>query len=429
MNTNTVRELIIPAGLETERFLLGAGALQRVPELLKSLFPGKRPWIIGDDNTWEAAGKKLYQILEDAGLAPLPPYLFPGEPELHGDDKYIPELAELMQESLVPVAVGGGTINDLVKRASFVAGIRYLCIPTACSVDGFTSYGAALLKDGFKQTLPCPAPLGIAADTGVLNHAPSKMFASGYADLAAKIPAGADWIIADELGIEPIREDVWELVQKDLRAWLEAPENQEGIFLGLAATGYSMQLYRESRPASGTEHLFAHALEMEGLHASHGFKVALGTLAATAMYEWLFRQTPDEIKSKMPAPRSAAERANEVKELLKAGCYGENTAQIAMGKHPEPEECTARREQILEHWDQLKKRTKERLIPFDTLREMFRHTGAPSCCADLGITQEHAEHTILVAQLIRNRYTIADVLDDLGLLREAAKYAAERIAK
>ena len=43
------------------------------------------------------------------------------------------------------------------------------------------------------------------------------MTAAGYADLLAKITAGADWIVADALEVEPIDRDVWSLVQGPLR--------------------------------------------------------------------------------------------------------------------------------------------------------------------------------------------------------------------
>ena len=43
------------------------------------------------------------------------------------------------------------------------------------------------------------------------------MTAAGYADLLAKVTAGADWIVADALEVEPIDRDVWKLVQGPLR--------------------------------------------------------------------------------------------------------------------------------------------------------------------------------------------------------------------
>lgn len=90
-----------------------------------------------------------------------------------------------------------GVINDLCKLASFHHGQSYLCVATAASVDGYSSSGAVVSRDGAKLNIETHAPLVILADVGVLAAAPKEMTAAGYADLAAKIPAGAEWMIAD----------------------------------------------------------------------------------------------------------------------------------------------------------------------------------------------------------------------------------------
>ena len=418
--------LPIPPGMETGAFVMESGALKDVPELLRSFFQSRRPWIVADENTWKAAGAALFEILKAAGCDPHEPFIFPAVPMIHADNALTPRLTDAMPFDSVPVSVGGGTINDLVKRASAVTRHRYLCVPTAASVDGYTSYGAAMTDNGLKKTLPCLAPLVVAADVDVLKAAPAPMAASGYADLAAKVAGGADWIIADELGIEPIRADVWDLVQKDLRKWISDPADTGSIFLGLAATGYSMQMYRESRPASGAEHMISHLWEMEnlifnGVPVSHGFKVGIGTLASTALMEWLFDGHDSAwARANARPPRSEQERRAEVDALLSRGCYGAKTGEIAMAKFLVGEALAERRELIFAHWDALAKRTAACLIPFDTLKTMFRAASCPVAPAEIGLDAEQFRHGILAAQLIRNRYTILDVLDELGLLPEAA---------
>ena len=423
--------LPIPPGMETEAFVMDAGALRDVPELIRRFFQARRPWIVADENTWTAAGAALFDILKNAGLDPHEPFIFPAVPMIHADNALTPRLTGAMPFDCVPVSVGGGTINDLVKRASAVTRHRYLCVPTASSVDGYTSYGAAMTDNGLKKTLPCLAPLVVAADVDVLKAAPAPMAASGYADLAAKVAGGADWIIADELGIEPIRADVWDLVQKDLRKWISDPADIGAIYLGLAATGYSMQMYRESRPASGAEHMISHLWEMEnlefnGVPVSHGFKVGIGTLASTALMEWLFNGH-DAAWARVNArpPRSAGERRAEVDTLLSRGCYGAKTGEIAMAKFLTGDALTERRELIFSHWDALVRRTVACLIPFDTLKAMFRAASCPVAPAEIGLDADQFRHGILAAQLIRNRYTILDVLDELGLLPEAADYVTK----
>lgn len=411
----------IPAGMETRAFVMEPHALRHVPALLKSWFPKARPWIVADENTWNAAGKTVDTFLREAGIEPYPPYIFPAKPIPHADSSHIPVLRRVLPENCVPIAVGGGTVNDLVKRLSGVAGVHYMCVPTAASVDGYTSFGAALTVDGLKKTLPCPAPYVLVADTEVLAHAPHELFSSGYADLAAKIPGGADWVIVDTLGLEPIRPDVWDLVQKDLRKWLSSGNDITSVFMGLAATGYSMQLYRDSRPASGAEHLFSHIWEMEGLtfrgeSVSHGFKVCIGSLASVKLMEAAFHMSAEEAMKRSAAPLSRAEREKQVAILLKRGCYGTEAAEIALSKFLEGDALTERRKLIFSRWERLRERVLRQLIPYAEFKALLKGADCPLTPAEIGLSDEQFRHGLLAAQLIRKRYTILDLLFEAGLL-------------
>ncbi|MFA6816326.1 MAG: sn-glycerol-1-phosphate dehydrogenase, partial [Lentisphaeria bacterium] len=311
-----MKTISVPEGLQTKTFVLESGAIQSLAELLKTKFPGKQPWIIADENTWQAAGKKGATLLREAGLNCAEPFIFPGEPRLHPDYNYSKMLAEKIPENGILVAIGSGVINDLAKCASGIKGIPYCCVPTACSVDGYTSAGAALSVNGTKKTVKCPAPCAVCADVDILATAPPEMLASGYADLLTKIPAGADWIIADTIGEEPINKDVWQFVQGPIRKWVSDNTDMLNIFHGLAVTGYGMQMYHESRPASGAEHLFSHVWEMEGLQQngidiSHGFKVGVGLLASTLLMEYIIKHRFDEVRSRMKEGLTVEERRVE----------------------------------------------------------------------------------------------------------------------
>ena len=146
-----------------------------------------------------------------------------------------------------------------------------MVVGTAASMDGYTSYGASITFEGAKQTFSCPAPLGVLADTAIIAAAPKEMTASGYADLFAKVPAGADWIISDALGVEPLDERAFAIVQDGLQDALGDPEGvRQGtvetigpLIEGLMLGGFAMQAHQTSRPASGADHQFSHLWNME----------------------------------------------------------------------------------------------------------------------------------------------------------------------
>ena len=418
--------IAVPEGLQTEAFLLGKGAIEFVPELLKTYFPGKKPWIIADGNTWRAAGKHVSELITAAGLDPAEPYLFPADPRPHPDYAISQKLASIMPPDCVPVAVGSGVINDLVKCAAGINQVRYCCVATACSVDGYTSNGGAMTVEGTKKTVPCAAPYGICADVDILETAPAPMFAAGYADLLAKIPGGADWVIADVLGIEPIRQDIWELIQVPLRERIADPSDMGKVFAGLASTGYGMQMYLDSRPASGAEHLFSHIWEMEGLtfqgeDVSHGFKVGIGTLISTLLMEYVVSHDFDSLRPQMKKPLTREERLQEIAELTARGCYGQGPKETAMKKYLTPEQSLERRRLIESKWDQLRQGIKKQYIPFEELRTMLKKANCPTSPAEIGLTREQFFHAVPAAQLIRTRYTVLDLLYECGLLDDACK--------
>ena len=418
----------LPSGLWTAFFVLSEGALDELPELLRTAFGSKRPWIVADGNTYRVAGERAFRLLELAGMEPYPVRLFPGKPRLHPDYRYAEELAAEMPADCVPVAVGSGVINDLVKCASGLRALPYCCVPTACSVDGYTSAGAALSVNGFKKTVKCPAPYAICADPAVLASAPPDMLASGYADLFTKVPAGADWIIADAIGEEPIRKDVWDLIQLPLRERLAVPHDLGKVFAGLASTGYGMQLYGESRPASGAEHLFSHIWEMEGLsqdgeEVSHGFKVGVGLLASTLLMEYVISHDPAELRPFMAPGMSETERLVEIDRLLVRGCYGLAPKETAMRKFLTGAALAERRDRIVSSWPGLREKLRAQLIPFETARAMLREAGCPVSPEAIGLDWEQFLHGIRAAQLIRIRYTVIDLLYELGLLEHALAVA------
>lgn len=409
----------IPEGMETKYFVMDEHALQDVPQLLETVFPGKTPWIIADENTWNAAGKKLSGMLKEQKEAKI----FPAVPRLHPDNDICDRLAKEITKDLVPVAVGSGVINDIVKRASAVAETFYCCVPTAASVDGYTSYGAALSVNGFKKTMPCPAPYAIIVDLSILKTAPAEMFASGYADLLTKVPAGADWYIAESMGYEKRRKDVWDLVQKDLRTWVGDCTNLYHVFMGLAATGYSMQLYRDSRPASGAEHLMSHVWEMEGLshngeEISHGFKVAIGTMASVKLMYYIMEHSFEELAPFMAEPETKEAYEKRVDKLLEKGCYGP-AKEVAMEKFFSPEEMKERRKRMKEVWEQLQKDMKEQLFSVEKFEHLLQKALVPVLPEEIGLSREQYLHGVETAQLIRKRYTILDFLYEAGLLKKA----------
>ncbi|MDR1390712.1 MAG: iron-containing alcohol dehydrogenase [Treponema sp.] len=432
-------EACLEAASDTKALLVEQGAIAKIPRLLKNYFEleASPVFLIADENTWKAAGEECGHVLTDARVAQTEPFIFPAA-GLHGEYGLVEKLKTLMKEQsekngLVPLAVGSGTINDIVKCAAGERGLPYCCVPTAASVDGYTAHGAALLRDGFKQTLPCAAPRLVVADTDVLSRAPAYLSSSGYGDLAGKLAAGADWIIADTIykidpavpGLMPINERAWAMVQTPLRPELEraagaARGDREALrvlFEALGITGFALQYMKDSRPVSGCEHMWAHVWEMENLQhngqtVTHGHKVAIGSLAAAAFFECLFSKRPDRAES----PPSKAEREAQIEKAF-AGDPGACAAakKTALSKLLDVKQQKRLTEGVRDSWDDLKDAVKKQLPPYAELCAMFVRAGCPVKPEDAGLSKRRIIQSARKAQMIRVRYSVLDLAFDLGV--------------
>ena len=427
-------DMALERARDTKALIIGSGVVCRTAEMFCGLFPGQKAVVVADDNTWKVAGKDAQASLDEAGVESYDAYIFCSE-DFYAEWKHIETLKAYLEKiDAVPVAVGSGVINDTVKYVSYLLGRRYMCVGTAASMDGFTAYGASITKDGNKQTFDCPAPLGFVMDSAIAAEAPKELAASGYADLIAKIPAGADWMLADAVGSEKIDAFAWDLVQNGLKESLSDPaavfagdvEMTQALAGGLLMSGFAMQAIQSSRPASGTEHQFSHCWDMEdlcfeGKHVSHGFKVGIGTLISTAEIEFLLEKDIEnaDIDACLAAWKSWEEMEKEIREVMKGkpGHIARGLAETK-GKYLDKDALRRQLEALKSAWPELKYKIRNQIIPFDEVREKLRLVGAPYEPEMIGVSRERFRQTVLYIPYMRSRFTNIDVIYRLGLMDE-----------
>lgn len=419
---------------DTKALVIGVDTLPRTAEMFKELFPGRRAVVIADTNTWRVAGCEVARILTEAGIAQDEPHVI-DDPKLYAEWKYVEELDALFAATdAVPVAVGSGVINDLTKLASHRSGRRYLIVGTAASMDGYTAYGASITRDGNKQTFDCPAPLGMVLDPSISAGAPAKMSASGYADLIAKIPAGADWMLADAVGAEALDTFAFGLVQEGLREALSDPagvyagkvEMVEALAEGLLLSGFAMQAAQSSRPASGAEHQFSHLWDMEhlcfnGASVSHGFKVGIGTLASTAFFEMLLDAPVGELDIERCA---AAWKSWEETERDIRALFGDHPGLLARAlketrdKYVDRDGLRRQLERLKETWPELSGRIRRQIIPLGEVHRSLELVGAPCEPEQIGVSRERFRAAFEKIPYMRSRYSVVDTAFRCGWMEE-----------
>ncbi|MBB1508417.1 sn-glycerol-1-phosphate dehydrogenase [Tessaracoccus sp. MC1756] len=441
MTSETLRAALSRA-IDTVGAAVERGALAESGRLVAAHL-GTGPFlIVADENTWAVAGEPLVASLREAGCEVAEPLVFPGQPALYASyDNCLQIQRALTSDDAataspqspgthLPIALGSGTINDLVKLAAFELGRDYAVVGTAASMDGYTGAGAPMTENGVKATRNCKAPVVVIMDLDVVAAAPPTMTASGYGDLVAKIPGGADWILAHHTGVEPIDRAVWDMVQSGVATALSRPaelaagnvEAFSGLVEGLCLSGLAMQAYDGTRPASGAEHYFAHLWEIEGLGAdrnpplSHGFKVAVGSLAMCAFYEALLARDLTAID--LPAAAAARAPWSEIEADIRSrftGALADHAARETRAKYAAGDELVARLQPLLDRWPAVVDELRAQLVTTAELSTMLREAGAPSRPEDIGVTRDDVRTMFPKAMFYRSRYTALDVAWELGI--------------
>lgn len=424
----------IGSARDTRLLDLERGARHRTAEAFTSLFGSATAIVVTDEITFAIAGRDVLDSLRAASQATLDPLILPAE-GLYAEFKFVDWIRERIEATdAIPIAVGAGSINDLVKLAAHQCGRPYMTVATAASMDGYTAYGASITYRGSKQTFDCSAPRGVVADLDILAAAPPEMNASGYADLVAKCPAGADWILADFLGEEPINRVIWDAVQSKLRFWMADPdgvrtgdfESIRRLTTALMMSGFAMQSALSSRPASGAEHQFSHLWDMEhhthdGYAPSHGFKVGIGSLASIALYEALGRQPIADLDVDAAADRWPDAMANdaEIATLFAHDELLQKAREESSLKLVSRDRVRAQMLALKRGWPELSHRLAAQLIPHNEFRDMLRAAGAPYVAESIGIGRDRLRRSYRQAYHIRRRFTILDVVRRAGLMEPA----------
>ena len=317
--------------VDIQAIRVGSGVIQELPGILRDL-GASHIFLVADNYTYEAAGRQVEQLLDQAGLA-YHKRVFQTETPLVPNEYALGSvLAAMTSQDDMLLAVGSGTLNDVTKYVSARTGMPYVIAATAPSMDGYASTVAPTILDGFKTTLPAVYPAAIVADVDILKDAPMPMLTAGFGDIIGKFTSLADWRLSHQLNGEyycPEVAGVIEAAVETCAANAQAlaqrePQAIQAVTEALILSGLAMGMVGVSRPASGAEHQMAHYWEMDALrrgeeHPLHGNAVGVGTVLAASLYEMAAEYLPQGFaapdKGQILACLQAAGSCADPKEL------------------------------------------------------------------------------------------------------------------
>ncbi len=407
-----------------EDVIVGAGVLAQLPEIVARY--GKKAFVLADPNTYEAAGSRVCEILRAADL-PYTTYIF-SDAHPAPDEKAVGSAVMHFDKSCdVIVAVGSGVINDISKILATTAGLPFIIVATAPSMDGYASDSSSMAMDGLKVSLYSGAANVILGDVDILKKAPLRMLKAGLGDMLAKYVSLAEWKIAHLLLDEYYCDTVASLVQDALDKCVSNadgllhrdPVAVQAVFEGLVISGLAMNYAKISRPASGMEHYISHiwdmrALAMDTPEDSHGIQVGIGTVYTLKLYEKLQNYTPDRQKALSAVDAFELETwYNTLRSFMGAGAE----AMIALDRKEQKydkQKHAARLEKLLTHWSDIQ----DIIFHLPTAKEMedlLHRIEAPAQMEDIGLSHDILPLTLKAAGDIRDKYVLTRLLWDLGL--------------
>jgi glycerol-1-phosphate dehydrogenase [NAD(P)+] len=229
------------------------------------------------------------------------------------------------------IGFGGGRSVDIGKMTAFRIERPFLSVPTSASHDGISSPFVSMRGTNKPHSIRANTPIGVVADTRLMLQAPSRLLAGGCGDLVAKITAVKDWELArDDLG-EYFGSYAANLAQMSAKIILDESEKLRGknqfsirtIVEALISAGVAACIAGSSRPCSGAEHLFSHAIEyVAGPNFGlHGERVGIGTIMMAKLHglDWLkIAQTLENVGAPTKAHQINLTEEHVVKALITA---------------------------------------------------------------------------------------------------------------
>ena len=302
--------------------VVGRGTLDLVGDICKRLGFSKTALIVTGEKTREIAGRTVLDLLEAAGMKV-------GQIIVSSPTLWNVKAVEMKLKKLKPqlvLGIGGGAKIDAAKLGSARHGIPYFSIPTTASHDGIASPLASIKGLGKPFSVMAQSPMAIIADTDVIIKSAYRLTASGCGDVVAKITSVRDWRLAHKVKGEYIGEYAASLALMSAKLVMEnagsiKPNDEEGLHVlleALISCGVAMGIAGSSRPGSGAEHLFSHALDsIAPKPALHGEQCGVGTIMMAHVYRLNWKQIRDKLK-KVGAPTTAEELGVEPTHIVQA---------------------------------------------------------------------------------------------------------------
>ena len=302
------------------KIVVGEKNIADIGNFLKSLKNTKKVSLISGSNVKKIIQKKIQKHFDLAKIENIW-YL-----AKTNDTKSIRDIEKKVSQnkSDLIIGVGGGRSVDIAKMIGFNLALPFVSVPTSASHDGIASPFVSIKGDK-PHSLVTTAPLGVFVDVDIMKRAPKKLLASGCGDLIAKITAVRDWQLSRDKTGEYYGRYSADLASMSAKILMESSErfSKKGLDVreiveALISAGVASCIAGSSRPCSGAEHLFSHAVDkLEPGVGLHGEKCGIGTIMMAKLQGQDWKKIVNTLKN-VGAPTTAKEIGLKSTTLVKA---------------------------------------------------------------------------------------------------------------
>ncbi len=288
--------------------VIGSDALEKVGDTCDKLELKENAIVICDPTTKKVAGQRVAEILTshdyDVDILEIT------EADQVTVDKICDEIGD---EIGFLIGVGGGKSIDMAKYSSYLTDIPFLSIPTAASHDGIASGRASIERNGNKTSVEAQTPIAMIADTGIIADGPNRLMSAGCGDIISNATAVKDWELARRLRNENFSHYAATLSRMTSDILINnvgeiKPGLQESawqVVKALMSSSVAMSIAGSSRPASGSEHKFSHALDQIAEEpALHGEQCGVGSIIMMYLHGGDWKKIKSALQS-VEAPTTA----------------------------------------------------------------------------------------------------------------------------
>lgn len=423
--------------------LIEHGAAAKLNDCVRSLTGGKKvllvtgPTVITDTRDNVIKEQICTQLKQDFDVE----WLVISEPDsiVH----CTPEIAAKIQARFegvdCVVGVGSGTICDLNKYATFYADqenpLPLIIVQTALSVNAFSDNSSVMLINGVKRTVHSRYPTILIIDLDIVTAAPPEMNVSGYGDLIATWTAPVDWYLGYTIGMggnfhtapsDMIRTQCERLLENSEKLAAGDPKVIGDLANVLTLSGFSMGLADESSPASGSEHVMSHLIDMtSGVRKTgicyHGTQVAVSGIISCILWDYLLNEFDPkqvDLDKCCPSPEEMEPRVKAAFDWLDDThsaaneCWRDYQKKLAKW-HANQENFRA----FLENFDAFKAQVAPWVKKPAYIADCMHKANAPCRYSALNfpVDEKTVRWAITNCHLMRNRFSIIDLLHFTGI--------------